>query len=444
MAIWTMLKASAIATSVVRHVCSSGTKIYYVDDSADDVYEYDPATNTETLIIDRSAITDYVDTKAIAWFNGNLYVFNYYGGGITELRVQRWSGTPNALTTVKTFTLDGGPTQTSMMADGSTIVAFTVDNPASPAAYSAECWYSADGSSWSAGGWNVSVWSPPDLNGGFSPTNNTAFPTGLYREFVTTTNAGRTTTTEKSIFKFISGVWTKIAALNTGPDEIYYYSSPNESIHWTVTTGERYDSAFASATTISGTPPVQIYQVNMPYSVAIDFTPASLYQYAAGAWSVLDVFNPAWDLSPNVATPPALVLMDSGDPYLIAYASTGGTPDIRIFGRDTPIVPVAPPSAFYYGRGNLRNRAVLPFEFINIGGLSISYPFAILGAGVSGSPMVAFAGPANNYAGFTDFTGGLSDDPIVAFDSTPYGNSQAAEGSGEDSGPGGGLSNGKC
>lgn len=443
MATWTYLLASAITGSTIRHVCSSGVKIYYVDNTTEDVYEYDPGTNTETLIIDASAITNYGNTLSIAWFKGDLYAFNYYST-VDEFRVERWDGTPNDLTTVKTFAKnDFGPTQLGMLTDGNTLVAFGVENPSSPAAYSAECWYSSDGSGWSAGSWNVSVWSPPDLNGTFLAPRNTDFPTGLYREFVTDINhPTRSITAEKSIFLFSGGVWTKIAVLNTNANEIYNFSSPNEDVHWTYTTGQYYDSAFAGTTTI-GSSPRQTYQVNMPYSVAISlaFSPApSLYQYSAGAWVLLDTMDASWDLDSNAK---AMILMDNGDPYIIAYSSIGGGYDVRIFGRDTPINPPAT-AAFYYGRNGLRRRSELPFPFLNIGGLSISYPFAVLGAGVSGSPMVAFATPNDDYGSFVDFTGSLGTDPIRSFDSTPYGNSQAASESGEDAGPGGHLSGGKC
>lgn len=439
MATWTHLLASAMATTVVRHICSSGTKIYYVDNSTEDVYEYNPVGNVETLIIDASAITNYGNTLSIVWFKGDLYVFNYYST-VDEFRVERWDGTPDDLTTVKTFTLvDFGPTQLGMLADANTIVAFGVENPASPAAYSAECWYSTTGASWTAGSWSNDVWAPPDLNGVFDAPRNTFFPTGLFREFVTTTNAGRTTTTQKRIFEFVGGVWTQGAILNTAPGEIYNFSSPNEDVHWTYVTGQYYDNAFAGTTTIGGSPR-QTHVVNMPYSVSITLAPPELYQYSAGAWVLLDTMDVSWDLDSNAK---AMILMDNGDPYIIAYSSIGAGYDVRIFGRDTPITPAAE-AAFYYGRGNLQNRSALPFDFLNIAGLAVAYPFAILGSGVAGAQMVAYVAPADDYGSFTDFTGALGDDPIMSFDATPWGNSQGAAESGEDSGPGGGLSGGKC
>jgi hypothetical protein len=127
----------------------------------------------------------------------------------------------------------------------------------------------------------------------------------------------------------------------------------------------------------------------------------------------------------------------NGGLYLLSNSLTSNSVDIWYGGQLTS-------AAFYYGRGNLQSRAALPFAFLNIGGLAVPYPYAVLGAGVSGSPMVAYAGPADSYASFTDFTGALSDDPIKAFDSTPWGDAQGAAESGEDAGPGGGLSDGKC
>lgn len=100
-------------------------------------------------------------------------------------------------------------------------------------------------------------------------------------------------------------------------------------------------------------------------------------------------------------------------------------------------------AGFYYGRGGLQYRAALPFSYLNIGGLALPHPLAFIGNGASAPTMVGYFSPPD-YDQFTDFTGALADDPIMNFDSTPYGNSQAAEGSGEDSGPGGSLSNGKC
>lgn len=389
MAIWTHLLASAIAGSTIRHVCSSGTKFYYVDNGTEDVYEYDPDTNTETLIVDASTITDYLDTVAIAWFNGNLYVFNYYGGGVTEYRVQRWTA-PTTLTTVKTFTNDNfGPTQIGMLADSNTLVAFGVDNPASPAAYSAECWYSSDGASWSAGSWNVDVWSPPDLNGSFLAPRNTDFPTGLYREFVTDTNhPTRSATTEKSIFLFSGGVWTKIAVLNTGPNEIYLYSSPNEGVHWTYTTGEYYtDSTFSSTTTIGSSPP-QTYQVNMPYSIALTLIPVLLYEYSGGGWILLDTLTATWEFSSNGV----MVRMDNGDCYIIVYSSIGAAYDIRIFGRDEPIITECSPAQFYYGIEVPIFTSNLPFCGVNPGGMAISAKgdLAVLGTNAAASQAVVW------------------------------------------------------
>lgn len=404
MATWTYLLASAIAGSTIRHVCSSGTKIYYVDNSTEDVYEYDPDTNTETLIIDASAITNYGNTLSIAWFADNLYVFNYYST-VDEFRVERWDGTPDDLTTVKTFTKnDFGPTQLGMMTDGSTLVAFGVENPASPAAYSAECWYSSDGSSWSAGSWDDDVWSPPDLNGTFLAPRNTGFPTGLYREFVTDINhPTRSITTEKSIFLFSGGVWTILAVLNTNANEIYNFSSPNEGIHWTYTTGQYYDSAFAGTATI-GSSPRQTYQVNMPYSVAISLAPPVLYQYLAGAWVLLDTMDVSWDMD---STSKAMVLMDNGDPYIIAYSTIGGGLDVRIFGRDTPIEPPGcTPAQFYYGVEVPIFTSLLPFCGVNPGGMAISAKgdLAVLGTNAAASQSVVwgaypFTGAWNDISG---------------------------------------------
>jgi hypothetical protein len=398
MATWTHLLASAMASTVVRHICSSGTKIYYIDHSTNDVYEYDPGTNTETLILDASAIGSYGTTYAITWFNDDLYVMNEYGGAP---KVERWDGTPNDLTTVKTFTLNGGPTQTGLLSDTNTIVAFTVTNPTSPAAYSAECWYSSSGSSWSAGSWDNAVWSPPDLNGVFDAPRNTAFPTGLFREFVTTTDAGRTTTTQKCIFEFVGGVWIKGAVLNTAPGEIYNFSSPNEAVHWTHTTGQYYDSAFAGTTTI-GSSPRQTHQVNMPYSVAISLAPPVLYEYSGGAWVLLDTLNASWDLDSNAK---AIVRLDNGDVYMVAYSSIGAGYDVRIFVRDTPIDPPAAVK-FYQGIDSLAFKSDIPVAGVDPGGLAVSLGgLAFVGSnGPSGQMVVRAASP---YTAWTDLSGSI-------------------------------------
>jgi hypothetical protein len=101
-------------------------------------------------------------------------------------------------------------------------------------------------------------------------------------------------------------------------------------------------------------------------------------------------------------------------------------------------------AGFYYGRDSLQYRAALPFPVVNIGGLAVPYPYAVLGSGAAAAQMVVYAQPGDNYESFTDFTGALSDDPIMAFDSTPWGDAAGAAESGEDAGVGGGLSNGKC
>lgn len=402
MATWTLLKTSAILTNDLRHVCSSGTKIYYVDDSSDDIYEYDPDTNTETLIIDASAITDYTSTVSIAWFNNNLYILDtYFTAPNVEIRVERWDGTPDDLTTVKTLTLNGGPTQTGMLANASTIVAFTVDNPTSPDPYDAECWYSSDGSSWSAGSWDTAVWSPPDLNGNFIPPKNTAFPTGLFREFVTTTDAGRTTTTEKSIFQFIGGIWIKIVALNSSPVGIYKFSSPNESIHWTYTAGQYYGSDWSGPTTISSSP-YQMYQVNMPYSTAVDFSSPTLQQLDGLAWTLLDTFTGSWDIDPTAS--PVIVRLDNGNVYIVAYASVGAGYDVRIFGRDEPIVTECAAS-FYYGIEVPTLAGPLPVCGVNPGAMLIDRRtgLVILGANQAGGASVIRA--SLPYSEWTDISG---------------------------------------
>lgn len=390
MAVWTHRLASAISHSVVRHICSSGTKIYYVDDFADDIYEYDPNTNTETLIIDASAISNYDTTIAITWFNGNLYIYDWYNTNV--LKVERWTGSVNGLATVKTFTnTDFSPTQAGMMSNSNTIVAFTVNNPASPAPSDAECWYSSNGSSWNAGSWSVDIWSPPDLNGPYQSPKNTYFPTGLYREFVTATDAGRTTTTEISIFSFSGSTWTKIAVLTTsGPNANYLYSSPNEGIHWNWTAGKYYtDSTFASTITI-GSSPSQTYQVNMPYSVAINLSPnCKLYQYAAGAWVLLDTFTVGWDLDGDKA----IVRLTDGTLYMVAYSSIGASYDVRIFERDTPIIDTCSPAQFYYGYGVPVFASNLPFCGTTPGALAIApeYQLAVIGkSGASGTYAVVY------------------------------------------------------
>lgn len=384
MANWSHIRATSILGPDLRQVASSGSKFYYVDDATEDIYEYDPATDTETLILDASAITDYSNTYAIAWFKGDLYVLNDYTGNPL---VQRWDGTPNDFTTVRTFSISGGPTQTGMIADGTTLVAFTVSNPASPAPFSAECWYSADGSSWSAGSWDSSVWSPPDLNGVFDPFKATDFPIGLWREFVTTTDAGRTTTTQKSIFQFVAGTWVNTAILNTAPAEIYRHSSPNENVHWAYTVGRYYNSDFSSFTNIGGSPP-QVYQINMPFSVAVDLSPPqSLYQFEAGAWAVLDAFDEDWDFSADIN----VIRLDSGDVYIMAYASIGLGYDVRIFGRDEPIITSCVNAQFYYGIEVPQYTSDLPFCGVRPGAMAIA---AQTGLVVLGSDARSEAGPS--------------------------------------------------
>lgn len=128
----------------------------------------------------------------------------------------------------------------------------------------------------------------------------------------------------------------------------------------------------------------------------------------------------------------------SGVLYALTTSLTGSTLEVWTAGSISS-------AGFYYGRNGLQNRSALPFSFLNIGGLAVSHPFAILGSGIAGAQMVAYAGPANDYGSFINFTGALSTaNPIVAFDSSPYGDSAGAEGSGEDSGPGGHLDGGKC
>lgn len=100
-------------------------------------------------------------------------------------------------------------------------------------------------------------------------------------------------------------------------------------------------------------------------------------------------------------------------------------------------------AGFYYGRSGLQYRAALPFPYLNIGGLAVAHPYAILGSGAAAAQMVAYAEPADDYGSFTDFTGALSDDPIMAFDATPWGDAAGAAESGEDAGPGGHLGE-KC
>lgn len=411
MATWTHLKNTSILTADLRHVASSGTKLYYVDNVSSDVYEWDPDTNTETRIVDASAITDYDITYAIAWFNGDLYVMNAYAGDAP--RVERWDGTPDDLTTVKSFTVvNGGPTQIGMIADESIITAFSVENPVSPAPYSAEGWYSSDGSSWSAASWSNDVWSPPDLNGAFDAPKNTAFPLGLYREFVTATNGARTTTTEKRIFKFVGGVWTQGAILNTNPNEIYRHSSPNENIHFTYTAGQYYDLNFAGTNTIPSSPP-QMYQINMPFGVALDFAPNILYELSGGAWSALDTFDITWDIEPS--TSPVIVKMNDGNAYIIAYSSIGAGYDVRIFGRDEPLGCAA--AQFYYGIEVPEYASDLPFCGVEPGALAIAAltGLVILGsnAQTAGGPMVVW-GQYPYTGGWTDITGIVPEDIAVS------------------------------
>jgi hypothetical protein len=313
--------------------------------------------------------------------------------------------------------------------------------------------YSGDGSTWSTG----TVSSTPSRPAGsynsfyfvWSARNNPAL--GLYGVDFDELGAGAPTSPSRyRLMRWDEASTTLVTEFfythtsggtPAGDSWILDYQFP-DILHWD--SSNEYDTVLDGTFTAPANPAVNpvrsvgFYQVSCGWS-----SPSSnlIFHQMVGP--------DEWDAGEVVATDAAagtlkfVVRMTSGDVFCLTQISGGSS---FIYARDTPIDddPPGGTSGFYYGRAGLQYRAALPFEFLNIGGLAVAHPFAILGNGEAAAQMVAYAQPADSYGSFTNFTGSLSDDPIMAFDATPYGTAAGASESGEDSGPGGGLSNGKC
>lgn len=395
--------AGTTITGTPAFVVSSGTKIYWArrgaGDLSNDIYEYNPDTDTATRIIQISAITDYFNTRGLAWFNGNLYVLAQYNiGANTTYRVQRWTGVPDGLTTVDTVvtepTVDIG--YANIYCDGSLMVVAYVSEVIGNYVVR----YTANGSSFSAGSF-----------GGFSPRivgNDTTrdnrkltteYPLGIYDDFCT--NSLVADCTEDRLMKFVDTGWTSVK-IQVSSGHHYRQGSPNGGVHWVEQANATFTPDFVTYTEASATIS-QIREINMPWMPGVEAS--SLYRFDGSTFTLFESFGSLAFSSPDDS---AMVRLDSNLLYYIAPEDFAGT---WIVARSS--VPLTGQCQFYQGTNVPTFKSDLPFEGVLPGAMAISPDgqTVVLGADSAAGQVIVYA--TNPWAIWTNMSGGYATGTVV-------------------------------
>ena len=390
--------AGAGITGTPAFVVSSGTRIYWAHrgagDLSDDVYEYNPGTDTATRIIQISAITDYFNTRGLAWFNGNLYVLAQYNIGTDSVyRVQRWTGVADGLTTVDTVvtepTVDIG--FANIYCDGSLMmVAYTPEIIGNHIVR-----YTNDGSSWSTGGFGS--FNPRKVGNDATRDNpklTTEYPLGIYDDFCT--NSSGADCTEDRQMKFVSAAWTSIK-VHTTSGHHYRQGSPNGGVHWVEQGSATFTPDFVTYTDASITI-TQVREINMPWMPGVEAS--SLYRFNGATFTLFESFGSLAFSSPDNTV---MVRLDSNLLYYIAPEDVSGT---WIVARSS--IPLTGQCQFYQGTNIPTFKSNLPFEGVLPGAMAISPDgqTAVVGSNAAAEQMVVYA--ANPWASWIDMSSPMS------------------------------------
>lgn len=413
MANWINKKATA-SFSTVREAVSGDNKIYVLDDNGSEqqVWEYEPVGNTETLILDTTDV-GFVGTNilSIAWFNGDLYFLIWDNGGI-DLRVDRWDGVAGETTTVhylyQSLSSGGEPASRGKLYATSNVMVATGINQytsivtvASIASWIAS---TSNGELWVDGSIDSDGLGGPGIVGSGTLAKGTYWPTGVVYDTMCAQGTSSACFV-KYFYKFNQG---------TGNLDIYNDTpignrnlaqvSPNGDILWTSSQFIYTDEQFETTGSIDfDTSQAMLW--NMPYSVGFRDRPASegcdLYILEDNlTWTLLEQVD-AGGHDPSFDNTAWVIRLANGNVYIVG--TNNNTATVQVWERDEPLLSGA---MFYQGTNTLTLRSTSP-----VNGLSNPDCMAVrdsgavfLGSDEAGEVMVAKATPADTWANWADIT----------------------------------------
>lgn len=349
MATWT--RKTTLAVTNIINLVSSGTKFYYFGsgsqshrplvDVGPDIYEYDPAGNTETKIIDMGNV-GFNGCGAIAWFKGDLYMINQEVDSVTffpaahiVIKTYKWTGSVDGVTLVDTMYDQNdnpwaGANVLRLYADSNYLMALALNGSTT---YINLLRYSANGSVWSAGTLPFNVLG---VNSSMRFGYGADFTQGIY-EMLRDRDAG--------VWKAVVGASGNFNLHQASPPTggLFYSDPASGGIHWSTFGGEYefFDHNFTTRGPGDPNYEIQAYiQINLGQSTGMK--PVSghmeLYTTNSGTWALLDTVSQAPN-GPNFADPEVVWVVRTSDNevYITGYNYT--TAQFEVWQRSEPLVP---------------------------------------------------------------------------------------------------------
>lgn len=400
-------------------VASSGTKIYvlkYVNGrGGDDIYEYDPATNDWTLILDLSAFdATAVRISGLVWFNGNLY-FGVFNANVSptpdEFNIYAWDGTPNNATLVDTISVDGIDFG-RLLADDSVMVAYIVKPAASPGS---SVRYTADGATWSNGSFSTYTPREPSNVPWADIPPDAGYDQGIYVQ-CSTDHSGADSTRD-TLFIWSTNTFAPVTEFS-----FYTYLGGDPvttDLLWTYAALYYSTDFLENRTAATGNAITHCRQINMPWQpgLGVEVSDTALYQYdGAGVFDYVEDFAPGvgsgWNLGEDLDV--WLVRLTSGMTYILSTETGTYSGAYVILERSDPIDPPSAFAEFWQGTNGpgAAKKSDLPFTGINNPSCLVVRDNAavtvFIGGLDTGAEMVVTGSNADDYAAWTDITDSLS------------------------------------
>lgn len=424
MATWSSVHNTTHTAVFTHAICSdNSSKIFWVEDSTHDIYEYDVGTDTQTRLLDVSTLTDFHQVHDMTYFNGELYVAIQFWDGANQWDLEICTIDSETSVSMATSLISTG-TETPQgdmrifnHAEDIQIVAVYLRNHFDSVLTNVVK-YSSNGSSWSTGSWD----------GGYDPrepgltaypqstamVEQTWHPQGLY-VFVCT--AGTTSCSNRVLFKWnTSGSFTAVQdPYNNG------YFGHGLDVHWTINTPSEWTTDFSNHTDVSNSNEIYVLrQINTPYSFGADNLGGSdgvdLYYFDTDDYVFLENTGSGLEFTDSTA---AFIRMDDDEVYL--FADMTGTGTYQVLHRSETIAGPATVE-FWQGTNNLgaSKKADLNIAGVTPANLVVrADASAYVASDSPAAKMVEKLVSADSYATPTDLTDSLSTaEGIQSLDST--------------------------
>lgn len=356
MATWAFLDALSVSRSV-RQPAIDSNKLYFINNlygtyidtgtTYGQVYEYNPATSTQTLIYDPTTHTDHYATWSLCAFAGDLYIAVELDHGATiEGTVLKYTGTPDSWTQVYT-------TGTSNVADGyirlyasDTEIVYLGRIFSSVGSF-ANVARSTDGSSWSAG--SISPLPVEPGNGWSGEFDDTVYwPLGFYDFFCNSVSGSNCSNSD--VYSQSAGTW---GVFQASPAVFLVQSSPVGSIHF----GDSGEDVMPLDMSTSSTPDPNIgalYLLNaMAFVVGVDPQASStlVYKYSGGAWVSLETMSTSMAIDPVFSSVGGWIANGSTEAWLLGFNNSSS--DWEVWERSEPFETLGDAYSFTRNAGGI-------------------------------------------------------------------------------------------